>query len=91
MCQDNSPENLSRKENIEAVSYTHLDVYKRQVVLVGIVAYRIAEAVGYIVLQPALLYGKHFIESIGNMEAYGIHLFLSLIHIWTSTPLIKMP
>ena len=49
------------------------------VVLVGIVAYRIADAVGYIVLQPALFYGKHFIESIGNMEAYGIHLFVHYI------------
>ena len=41
------------------------------VVLVGIVAYRIADAVGYIVLQPALFYGKHFIESIVTVDADG--------------------
>ena len=46
------------------------------VVLVGIVAHGVADAVGYVVLQPALLDGQHLVEGVGNVEAYRIHLLV---------------
>ena len=49
-------------------------VNERIVVLVGIVAHGVADAVGYVVLQPALLDGQYLVEGVGNVEAYRIHL-----------------
>ena len=43
---------------------------------VSIITYGIADTVGYVILQPALLYSQYFIESVGDMETYGIHLFV---------------
>ena len=51
-------------------------VNERIVVLVGIVAHGVADAVGYVVLQPALLDGQYLVEGVGNVEAYRIHLLV---------------
>ena len=56
--------------------FLRTQIDERVIVLVGIVAYRIADTVGYIILQPAFLYGQYLVEGVGNVETYRVHLLV---------------
>ena len=57
------------------------EIDKGIIMFVCIVAYRITDAVGNIILQPAFLNGQHFIECSRNVETYCIHLVI--LHVLT--------
>ena len=64
------------------------EIDERIVVLVCIITDRIANAVGDVVLQPALLDGQYLVESPRNVEAHGIHLVVLhiLLHFLCGEP-----
>ena len=58
------------------------------VVGICVVTDTVPDAVGDIILKPALLNCQHLVESSGNMESYGIHLivFHILFHFFLGQP-----
>ena len=69
-------------------AFLRAQVEEREIVGVGIVAHRVANLVGDVVLQPAFVDGQYLVECSRNVESHRVHLVVLhvLLHLLFGEP-----